>query len=96
MGDAMTYHSARDRLLAAAGYPGPSNVEFFEALSELEQEIRLEERHAIDEQWQKAISGRTNGYIADDECPECRGTGRDGGSSAPCPACLAGARRANG
>jgi hypothetical protein len=40
----VTYHAARDRLLAAAGYPGPSNAEFFEALSEWEQAIRLEER----------------------------------------------------
>ncbi len=29
----------------------------------------------------------------DGECPECCGTGRDGGSSAPCPACLAAAER---
>ena len=28
-----------------------------------------------------------------DDCPECLGSGRDGGSSAPCPACFKPARK---
>ena len=40
----MTYREARDRLLAAVGWPDSKGVEFFEALSEFEQCVRLEER----------------------------------------------------